>query len=90
LGGPSFTAVTGSSTRRLVPAPRVVHEDLTAERLDAVLEADQAGAPGEVGAADAVVADRDAQDGVCRVGVHGDRDDRGVRVFLAALVSAWP
>ena len=65
---------------------RAVEDDPAAERLDAVLQADQAGAPGEVGAAGAVVADRDAQD------VAGDAptstSTAEARACLAALVSA--
>ena len=40
---------------------RAVEEDPAAERLGAVLEADQAGAAGEVGAPAAVVANRYSQ-----------------------------
>lgn len=41
-------------------AVRAVQRNPAAERLDAVLDADQAGTAGEVGTADAVVLDRDA------------------------------
>ena len=41
-----------------------VENDSAAERLHAVLQAEQAGAAGEVGATDAVVADPEAEDGV--------------------------
>jgi len=51
-----------------------VEEDPAAEGLHAVLEAGQAGAFDEVGAAGAVVADREAQDGVGGVRFGGDRD----------------
>ena len=45
------------------PRPaRAVERDPAADGLHAVFEAGQAGAPGEVGAANAVVADRDAKD----------------------------
>src|SRR4051794_11467255 len=58
-----------------------VKEDAAAKCLDTVLEAEQAGAVGEVGAAGAVVADREAQDGVRGAGLDGDRDGRGARVL---------
>ena len=51
-----------------------VDEDSAAEGFDAVLETDQAGASGELSAADALIADCDAQDVVFRVGFDGDRD----------------
>jgi hypothetical protein len=56
-----FAAVIGNSADWFRP-PRAVEEDPAADRLHAILEADQAGAAGEVGTASAVVADRDAQD----------------------------
>ncbi len=57
------------------PRPvRAVEEDSATERLYPVLEADQPGAAGEIGAAGAVVADLDAQDGVGGVGFDGDRE----------------
>ena len=46
-----------------------------------VLEADQAGAVGEVSAAYAIVADCDVQDAFFGVGFDGDPDGLGVRVL---------
>jgi hypothetical protein len=50
-----------------------VEHDPAAERLDAVLQAGQARAAGEVGAADSIVLDRDAQDADSNV--DSDCDD---------------
>jgi hypothetical protein len=58
---------------------RAVEEDPAAERLGAVLEADQAGAAGEVGVPAAVVANRDAQG--TSDGLDLDGGFRGVRVL---------
>ena len=77
----SFVAGIGSSARRLVPAPGGLSRRIRPLRASTRSEADQAGAVGEVSAADAVVADCDAQDVVVSVGVDGDRDGRGVRVL---------
>jgi hypothetical protein len=62
-----------------------VEGDPAAERLDAVLEADQAAAAGEIGAPAAVIANRDAQDAG-----DGLDFDGGLGAFpcLAAFVSA--
>ena len=58
-------SVSGSSARRVVPAPaRAVEEDSAADGLDAVLETEETGAAGEVGSADAVIADQEMQDAV--------------------------
>ena len=54
-----------------------MEEDPAAERLHAVLEANEAGAAAEIGTAGAVVVDGDAQDSVCGVGLDGDRERRG-------------
>ena len=71
---------SGSSARRVVPAPcGAVEEDPAAERLGAVLEANQAGAASEVGAPAAVVANRDAQG--TGDGLDLDGGFRGVRVL---------
>src|SRR5208337_5213336 len=69
------------------PRPaRAVEKDPAAERLHPVLEADQAGAAGEVGAARAVVTDHHAQD--FTGGLHLDADRRGacVEVHVAGEV----
>ena len=82
---PPFAAVSGSSTRGWSPPRRAVEKDPAAERFHAVFEADQAGAAGEVGAAAAVVADRDAQDAPATLNVDLTAE---ARACLAALVSA--
>ena len=53
---------------------RAFKEDSTSERLDAIPEADEPGAVGEVGAARAIVADRNTQEVVRVVGFDADRD----------------
>ena len=60
-------------------ADRAVHGDRAAERLDAVLEPDQAGAPAWISPAAAVVADAQAKGMVGRL--HVDVNDGGVRVL---------
>ena len=68
------------------PRPaRAVHAEPAAERLDAVGEPTQAGAAARVGAADAVVDDRD-QSGRA-VAPHLDRH-REARAYFATFVSA--
>ena len=79
-------AVFRGGDRELCAQPRAgarsaVEDDSAAQRLDAVLEADQAGAVAEVSPADAVVADCDTQDVVFGVGFDSDADGRGVRVL---------
>ena len=64
---------------------RAPEEDLAAERLDAVLQAGQAGAAGDVGAAAAVVTYRYTQD--AGDGLDADGGFGGVRV-LGRFVSA--
>jgi hypothetical protein len=60
-----------------------MHGEPPAERLDAVLDAEQAGSAGEVGSAAAVVVHPDLQDGDIRDGVDldPDGDGRGVGVL---------
>ena len=55
-----------------------VQGDPAADRLNPVFEPGQAGAPGEVGAAGAVVADRDPQDVTAGFGLDGDGGGAGV------------
>jgi hypothetical protein len=63
-----------------------VEVDTTADGLHAVLEAEQAAAAsGEIGAADAVVSDRDAQDSV---DISASTVTVEALACLAALVSA--
>ena len=66
MGEREFCAQAGA------PFGGAVEEESAADRLNAVLQADQAGAASEVGAASAVIADRQAQDG--GVGFGGDGD----------------
>ena len=75
-------AAVDSGDRKLYPqagpgTEGAVEEDPAAERLHAVLEANEAGAAAEIGTAGAVVVDGDAQDSVCGVGLDGDRERRG-------------
>ena len=61
------------------PRPtRAVERDPAADGLHAVFEAGQASAPGEVGAADAVVADRDAKDFASDLDLDADGLGAGV------------
>ncbi len=66
-GNPSHVHAgsTGSSTRSVVPTPGGLSTPMRpADRLDAVAQADEPGPAGRVGAADAVVADRQGQQAV--------------------------
>lgn len=60
------------------PAGRAAQDKLAAERLHPVLEPDQAGAPVEIGAAAAVVLNRDVQHTAGGRRVHGDPGRGGV------------
>jgi len=60
-------------------AGRAVYGDRAAERLDAVFEPDQAGAPDWIGPTAAIVADAQAKDTAGRL--HVDVNERGVRVL---------
>jgi hypothetical protein len=65
--------------QRCADAPGALERDRAADRLGAIFQAQQSGAAGGIGAADAAVPDGDAEDALR--GFDGNVDDRRTRVL---------